>query len=132
MPHIHEQIDFTVEVFVVYANRVLLRKHDKYKLWLSVGGHVELDEDPNQAAVREVKEEVGLDVTLARDLLVKTEDNDTYRELIPPKFLNRHTINEGHEHVSMTYFVTASSEVIINQVTEQSESIKWFAAKEKS
>ena len=99
-------------------------------MWLSVGGHVELDEDPNQAAVREVKEEVGLDVTLAQDLLVKTKDNDTYRELIPPKFLNRHTINEVHEHVSMTYFATASSEVIINQAAEQSESIKWFAAEE--
>ncbi len=62
MPHIHEKIDFTVEVFIVYDNKVLLRKHDKYKKWLSIGGHIELDEDPNQAAIREVKEEVGLDI----------------------------------------------------------------------
>ena len=55
MPHIHEKIDFTVEVFVVHNGRVLLRKHDKLKFWLSVCGHIELDEDPNQAAVREVK-----------------------------------------------------------------------------
>lgn len=54
MAHIHEKIDFTVEVFVVFQNKVLLRKHDKYKIWLSVGGHIELDEDPNQAALREV------------------------------------------------------------------------------
>ena len=54
MPHIHDNIDFTAEVFVVYKGRVLLRKHDKYKMWLSVGGHIEPDEDPNQAAVREV------------------------------------------------------------------------------
>ena len=45
MPHIHDKIDFTVEVFVVYKNKVLLRKHDKYKLWLSVGGHIELEDD---------------------------------------------------------------------------------------
>ena len=62
MPHLHEKIDFTAEVFIVYQNKVLLRKHDKYKMWLSVGGHIELDEEPNQAAVREVKEEAGLDV----------------------------------------------------------------------
>ena len=56
MAHIHEKIDFTVEVFVVYQDKVLLRKHDKYGMWLSVGGHIELDEDPNETALREVKE----------------------------------------------------------------------------
>jgi len=54
MPHIHDKIDFTVEVFIVHNNKVLLRKHDKYKIWLSVGGHIELNEDPNQAAIRDV------------------------------------------------------------------------------
>ena len=51
MPHIHEKIDFDSDVFIVHDNKVLLRKHDKYKMWLAVGGHIELDEDPNQAAV---------------------------------------------------------------------------------
>ena len=64
MPHIHEKMDFTVETFIVHKNKVLLRKHDKLKIWMSVGGHVELDEDPVEAALREVKEEVGLDITL--------------------------------------------------------------------
>jgi 8-oxo-dGTP pyrophosphatase MutT (NUDIX family) len=59
MAHIHEKIDFTVDVFVVYRNKVLLRMHEKYHQWLAVGGHVELDEDPNQAALREVLEELG-------------------------------------------------------------------------
>ena len=67
MPHIHEKVDFTAEVFIVHNNRVLLRQHDKYKLWLSVGGHIELDEDPNQAAVREVKEETGYEITVLSD-----------------------------------------------------------------
>ena len=64
MPHIHEKVDFTVEVFIVYKDKVLLRKHDKYGIWLSVGGHIELDEDPVQAALREVKEEVCLNIEL--------------------------------------------------------------------
>ena len=61
MAHIHTepgQIDFVVNVYVVYKNKVLLRFHEKYFLWLSVGGHVELNETPEVAAVREVKEEV--------------------------------------------------------------------------
>jgi len=52
MPHIHELIDFTSEVFIIFQGKVLLRKHDKFKIWLSVGGHVELNEDPNEAAPR--------------------------------------------------------------------------------
>ncbi len=47
MSHIHEKIDFTVDVFVVHENKVLLRMHDKYHLWLAPGGHIELHEDPN-------------------------------------------------------------------------------------
>lgn len=46
MPHIHEKIDFTVEVFIVHENKVLFRMHDKFKKWMSAGGHIELDEDP--------------------------------------------------------------------------------------
>ena len=45
MPHLHVghgQVDFTVEVFVVWNDRVLLRRHDEFDFWLSVGGHVEL------------------------------------------------------------------------------------------
>jgi 8-oxo-dGTP pyrophosphatase MutT (NUDIX family) len=64
LPHIHEKIDFCAEAFIVYQNKVLLRVHDKYGFWLSIGGHVELDEDPTQAVIREVKEEVGLEVEL--------------------------------------------------------------------
>ena len=69
MPHVHEKIDFTSEVFIDYKNKVLLRKHEKYGIWHSVGGHVELDEDPNQAALREVKEEVNLEIEKPEYLL---------------------------------------------------------------
>ena len=99
MPHINEKIDFTVEVFIVYQNQVLLRKHDKHKIWLSVGGHIEQGEDPVQAAYREVKEEVGLDIQLD-DRLLATRETDTTQELIPPFYLNKNRINETHEHVT--------------------------------
>ena len=59
MPHIHEKIDYCVEVFIVYKNKILLRMHDKLGIWLSVGGHIELDEDPVEAAIREGREGVG-------------------------------------------------------------------------
>lgn len=130
MPHLHEKIDYSVEVFVVYGNRILLRKHDKYGMWMSVGGHIELDEDPNEAAVREVKEEVGLDIKLADDLLPPIKDTETYRDLIPPKFLNRNRISKTHEHVTLVYFAISNSDKIKQGKGEASEAIHWFSQKE--
>ncbi len=127
MPHIHDKIDFTAEVFIVFDGKVLLRKHDKYKLWLSVGGHVELDEDPTQAAVREVKEDVGLDIELLGQVIrVANEGQKGYQELIPPRFMNRHRVSETHEHVTMTYFGITEMDQVRNQTDELSDELRWF------
>lgn len=123
MSHIHDKIDYTAETFIVNQNRVLLRRHDKYDIWLSVGGHIELDEDPNQAAVREVKEEVGLDIKLIGDTS-QFEEKD-YRELIPPRFLNRNRINPTHEHITLTYFARSQTDDITSD-----EECRWFTREE--
>lgn len=128
MPHIHEKIDFTAEVYVVCKDRVLLRFHDKYCFWVSVGGHVELHEDPNEAAVREVKEEVGLDITLLDDLQPKGLDSEGFKELIPPKSINRNCINDTHEHVSMVYYGRSESDQVIPE--KPTDKWKWCDTKE--
>ena len=130
MPHIHEKIDFIADVYVIYNSTVLLRKHDKYKKWFSVGGHVELDEDPNQAALREVKEEVGLDIELFCEKPLFDSKNPNFKHLIPPIFLDRHRINPNHEHIGMVYFATSKSNKIIEPDNEKSEGCKWFTMDE--
>ena len=128
MPHIHKKIDFTVEVFLVHNNKVLLRKHEKYGIWLSVGGHIELDEDPNQAAIREVKEEVGLDIKLhSRNQLL---NEGFYLELIPPEFMNRHKISDIHEHITLVYFAKSNTDVLNIPGGEEKAECKWFSLEE--
>ena len=39
-----------------------------------------MDEDPNQAAVREVKEEAGLDVILVGEVPIFESENNSYKE----------------------------------------------------
>ena len=130
MPHIHDEIDFTVEVFIVYDNRVLLRKHDKYKMWLSVGGHIELNEDSNEAALREVKEEVGLEVQLYHSNSYPLTERKGYKELIPPQFMNRHRISDSHEHISLVYFARSKTDQLILSEIEKSEGCRWFTRDE--
>jgi 8-oxo-dGTP pyrophosphatase MutT (NUDIX family) len=102
MAHIPEKIDFTVAIFVVHDGKVLLIHHRKLDKWLPLGGHVELDEDPEQAALREAKEESGLDVELLGERPPTTGPGT--RALIAPRFLDIHRINETHEHIGMIYW----------------------------
>lgn len=128
MPHIHEKIDITAEAFIVYDNKVLLREHDKYHFLLGVGGHVELDEDPNEAVIREVKEEVGLEIELSKASQFSDMPNE--RELLPPKFMNRHYIDEKHEHVTLIYFAKAKTDKIVQGIGEKSDNVRWFTREE--
>jgi len=48
VPHIHEKIDFTVAIFVVQNAKILLIHHRTLDKWLPLGGHIELDEDPEK------------------------------------------------------------------------------------
>jgi len=102
MAHIHEKIDFTVAIFVVYDGKILLIHHRKLDKWLPLGGHIELDEDPEQAALREAKEESGLDVELLGDRPPTTSPGT--RALIAPRFLDIHRISGTHEHIGMIYW----------------------------
>lgn len=55
----------SVTVLVADADdRILLVRHTGFDRWGTVGGMVEPEEHPRHAAVREVKEETGLDVEL--------------------------------------------------------------------
>jgi 8-oxo-dGTP pyrophosphatase MutT (NUDIX family) len=102
MAHIHEKIDFTVAIFVVHEARVLLVHHRKLDKWLPLGGHIELDEDPEQAALREAREESGFDVELLGERPPTTEPGT--RALIAPRFLDIHRIHATHEHIGMIYW----------------------------
>lgn len=127
MPHIHEKIDFTISVFIVNKNRVLIRKHDKYSIWIGVGGHIELDEDPNQAALREAKEEVGLEIELV-GYKPSYEHPGKAVHLIPPRFLNRHFISENHEHVDLIYLATSKTNTVVPE--NQNDEWAWLSENE--
>lgn len=129
MAHIHEKVDFTVEVFIVHKNKVLLRVHDKLKIWLSVGGHIELDEDPIQAAIREVKEEVGLDIKIVES--IKTPEDENYKGLINPKFLGINKISDTHKHIVFVYFATSDSEEISDSVSKHERTETRWCTKEE-
>ena len=123
MAHIHEKIDFTVAIFVVHENKILLIHHRKLNKWLPLGGHIELDEDPEIAALREAREESGLDVELIGERPPTTEPGT--RALIAPRFLDIHRISDTHEHIGMIYWARPRSGVNIQLAMEEHHDIRW-------
>jgi 8-oxo-dGTP pyrophosphatase MutT (NUDIX family) len=127
VPHIHEKIDFTVAIFVVHEQRVLLIHHRKLDKWLPLGGHIELDEDPEQAALREAREESGFDVELLGERPPTTEPGT--RALIAPRFLDIHRIHETHEHIGLIYWARPRNGQMTLSSAEHHD-IRWCNANE--
>jgi 8-oxo-dGTP pyrophosphatase MutT (NUDIX family) len=127
MPHIHEKIDFTVAIFIVRDGKILLILHRNLGKWLPLGGHIELDEDPEIAALREAKEESGLDVELLGERPPTTEPGT--RALIAPRFLDIHRINATHEHIGMIYWARpVGGDLAL--AAEEHHDIRWVSAAE--
>src|SRR5277367_2740249 len=145
MAHIHEKIDFTVAIFIVHDQKILLIHHRKLEKWLPLGGHIELDEDPEQAALREAKEESGLDVELLGERPPTTSPGT--RALIAPRFLDIHRISETHEHIGLIYWARprqgavtladaehhairwCTSDELDGLQPEMSNAVKWYCRK---
>ena len=97
---------FTATAFVVDQGRVLLHWHPKVRAWLPPGGHVEPNEDPVQAVLRETEEETGVaaEVVASRPPL----DMEYPAQVQPPYTIMIEDIHdpvEGyHQHIDMIYF----------------------------
>lgn len=101
--------------------------HKKLGIWLPVGGHIDRDELPQDAALREIREESGLDVELFNP--EKQIDMGSAKQLLRPMRLLLEDINEFHQHIDFIYFVfTDSSE--LSPHDGEATTLKWFTANE--
>lgn len=126
MPHIHEKYDFTVGCFIVFEDKVLLVNHPRYDMWLCPGGHIELDEDPEEALFREIMEETGLEVEI---LSTKPDlDIPNTKYIYMPAYISVHDANPPHRHIGLTYFARAKS--ADNLKSDEHTEAKWFTAAE--
>ncbi len=90
--------------------KVLLHMHKKHHNWYGLGGHVESDEDPVAAAIREAKEEAGIDVIIFSPKK-KLKKFKYANELTPPALLFDQQIDARgeapeHRHIDCIYFGT--------------------------
>jgi 8-oxo-dGTP pyrophosphatase MutT (NUDIX family) len=107
---------FTATVYVVNDGATALHEHDRLGITIPPGGHVDRDELPHEAGLREVEEETGLEPTLLGDAPdVPAPDGFA---LPSPRYQMCYDINVhadgsvGHQHVDHVYFATVPSRTV--------------------
>ena len=113
---------FTVAVFVVWEGKVLLHRHRKLGMWLPPGGHIEENELPDEAAVREVLEETGLGVRLVGE---RREDIADPVQLYRPAGVQLENIGPGHQHIDLIYFARPSGSTRIRDDFSE-DKVGWY------
>ena len=124
MAHINNLIDWTIVAYIVYEKKVLFVFHKELKKWLPLGGHIELDEDSDEALARKVKEESGIEEF---EVLSEkpTVDSPERKFLYTPSYMDIHPISDTHKHVGLTYFLRVKKDTVLLAEKEHEE-IRWI------
>lgn len=103
--------------------KILLVKHKKFNRWVQPGGHLEHNETPEEAAVREAYEETGIKIQLLGEHFPREED------YIRPLGIQKNRNTQGQIHIDIIYpAIPLSDSKLI--MSEESVNIGWFSRTE--
>ncbi len=119
---------FTASAVVLNdADEVLLVHHNKIGLWLYPGGHIDPDESPGEAAIREVGEETGIH---AQVLGENGFAHAAVQGHVPPWSVIEMDVTDTkdgqHRHIDFVYVCRASSGTLAPQL-EEVGGARWVA-----
>lgn len=119
---------FTATVYVVHDAATALHHHDRLGMWLPPGGHLHRDELPHEAAIREAREETGLEVTLTQS--ASGPRSESARPLPQPETIllediNVHEDGIGHQHIDFIYYGESQSREIKPIGDEEHPADEW-------
>jgi 8-oxo-dGTP pyrophosphatase MutT (NUDIX family) len=98
----------TVTGFVVHEGLVALHWHRKLAMWLPAGGHIETNEDPVQAVLREIREEFGVEASVL-PITHRTPYTGGPEQLEPPHAMLDCIVAPDHVHIDLCYYCRLES-----------------------
>ena len=120
--------DLVVADYIFDRDKLLLIHHKELGLWLPVGGHIEKNETSDDAALRESKEEVNLDVKLLSQSNIPVVGN-TKRNLATPFYVNVHSVG-NHDHCCFFYICEALNPLELKLKKDEVDDYKWVEKRE--
>ena len=106
--------------------KVLLLKQEKSKYWLLPGGHIDDNELPHEAAIREVKEETGLDI----ELLQKPDEKARTAIATPLPCPHHAQLLPCRDKKDVSLYYTARVIGGELKIDSESKEAKWFTKEE--
>ena len=119
--------DMVVAGFIFHKNKVLLVHHKKLNLWLPVGGHIDKDETPDRALLREIREETCIKVEILNKNDIPLEGN-VKENLALPFHANVHSVID-HEHCCLFYICKAINPKKL-KINNELDDFKWISKDE--
>lgn len=118
------------------SEKFLLIHHNKLRKWVAPGGHVEAGEAPHQTAIREVKEETGLDTQLLHLFPYPNVATPSVPQVPTPYCILHEYIppwgnDDAHMHIDLIYVVEPLDHML--EVIAKLDEIKaagWFRVEE--
>ncbi|MEM4781320.1 MAG: NUDIX domain-containing protein [Halalkalicoccus sp.] len=126
---------FTATVYVVNDGATALHEHARLGIRIPPGGHVDRDELPHEAGLREVREETGLEATLVHERYeVGAPDG---RVLPRPAHVMLYDIDvrpdgtAAHQHIDHVYYAgVGSREIDPGPGEEGADAWEWYTTEE--
>jgi 8-oxo-dGTP pyrophosphatase MutT (NUDIX family) len=123
LPHPFDQdadpTHVTGSAIVLGPRGVLLHRHKRLGLWLQPGGHLEPGESPWDAAMREAREETGLDLRWVPA---------SERGQAPPLVhVDVHEGGRGHTHLDLRYQMVVAGSDEPHPPPGESQDVGWFS-----
>ena len=120
---------FTVSGFLSHDGRTALHWH-RLGMWLPPGGHIQPNEDPIEAVLREVEEETGVAALIVPTATPYPHDHP--RQLPAPVTIGVYEIAEPdypHEHIDLVYF-TRPRAPEVPTLPDSGEGWRWVGSEE--
>lgn len=120
----NEIVHFTCSGFVFNKNRdkVLMVYHNIYNSWSWVGGHADGEDDFLGVAIREVKEETGV-----QNVHVISPDIMALDVLPVISHVKRGNFVSSHIHISVAYLLEVDEEETLHIKADENSNVGWLS-----
>ena len=125
--------EMTATAYIIQDNQVLLLKHPKLNKWLPPGGHLEPNEIPPEAAIREAFEETGLEIEILKEehLFVERWNASSFARpwLCLLENIPAYQDKPAHQHIDFIYLAKVKGGTT-TEAHQKLQPIRWFSHEE--